>query len=79
VWYCYKAPNKLSFSQRVRRLSEWALKNEIPEVMLDKIKKLNTKYFKQTYKHPTAYRTSNLLDRLMVRMDHRLFDTQDPW
>jgi len=79
LWNCYTAPNNLSFSQRVRRLSEWALKNNIPAVMLDKINKLKRNSFKQTYRHPTAYRTSNLLDRLMVKMDQRLFDTQDPW
>lgn len=46
--------------------------------MLYKITKLknNITFFQITYDHPKAYRTSNLLDRLMVRMDHRLFDTQ---
>ncbi len=44
--------------------------------MLDKINKLKTNYFKKAYMYPTAYRTSNILDRLMVKMDHRLFDTQ---
>jgi len=39
LWDCYKAPNKFSFSQRVRRFSEWAFKNDIPEVILDKINK----------------------------------------
>ena len=38
--------------------------------------KTNITYFKTTYQHPNAYQTSNLLDRLMVRMDHRLFDSQ---
>jgi len=78
LWNCYKAPNKSSFYQRVRRLSEWAIKKNIPEAMLDKIEKFkqNITSFQITYQHPNAYRTSNLLDRLMVRMDHHLFDTQ---
>ena len=78
LWNCYEASNKSSFSQRIRRLYEWAIKTNIPPVMLDKIAtvKQNITYFQTTYQHPQAYRTNNLLDRLMVRMDHRLFDTQ---
>ncbi len=76
LWDCYKAPNKSSFSQKVRRFYEWALKNDLPDYMLNKINKLKHNYLKQTYEHATAYRTSNLLDRLMVKMDQRLFDTQ---
>lgn len=77
LWDCYKAPNT-SFSQRVRRFSEWVQRNDLPSAILDKVNKFKTNlsFFNNTYKYPTAYRTSNLLDRLMVRMDHRLFDTQ---
>ena len=78
LWNCYKAPYKSSFSQRVRRLYEWAIKKELSEAILNKIQRFKSKltFFKTTYQYPQAYRTSNLLDRLMVRMDHRLFDTQ---
>ena len=78
LWNCYKASNRSSFSQRVRRLYEWAIKNNLPETLLDRIDKFkkNLSSFQITYQHPQAYRTSNLLDRLMVRMDRRLFDTQ---
>ncbi|EDN67078.1 conserved hypothetical protein [Beggiatoa sp. PS] len=77
-WNGYQAFNKGSFSQRIRRLSEWSIKNNIPLAMLDKIEKVkqNITFFQATYQHPQAYRTSNLLDRLMVRMDRHLFDTQ---
>ena len=46
--------------------------------MLDKIEKFKQKItsFQVTYQHPNAYRISNLLDRLIVRMAHHLFDTQ---
>lgn len=36
LWNCYKAPNKNSFSQRVRRFYEWARKNELPTAILDR-------------------------------------------
>jgi len=75
LWNCYQASNKSSFSPQIRRLYEWAVKNNIPPAMLDKIDKVtpNITYFHTIYQHSQAYRTSNLLDRLMVRMDHRLF------
>lgn len=79
LWHCYQAPHKNSFSQRVRRLFEWvSIQNELPQSMLEKLQKFkdNLSFFKIPYQYPQAYRTSNLLDRLMLRMDHRLFDTQ---
>ena len=56
----------------------WAVKNNIPPAIENKIAKFkqNITNFKVAYQYPNAYRTSNLLDRLMVRMDHRLFDSQ---
>jgi hypothetical protein len=80
LWDCFKAESKSSFSQRVRRLSEWCLdvKNEIPSVISDKIKKLrdNLPQFARAYDFPGAHRTSNMVDRLMQRMDRHLFSTQ---
>jgi hypothetical protein len=78
LWNCYQAPNKASFSQRIRYLLEWATKNSAPKRMLEKIVNLrkNRDSFKVAYDQTDAYRTSNLLDRLMSRMDHHLFDTQ---
>ena len=77
-WNCYQACHKSTFAQRARRLYEWAVKNNIPPAMLDKIIKFkqNITNYQVAYQYPNAYRTSNLLDRLMVRMDHRLFDPQ---
>jgi hypothetical protein len=78
LWDCYKAESKSSFSQRVRRLSEWCSKTETPDIILAKIKKLREKLPQLTkaYDFPGAHRTSNMIDRLMQRMDRHLFSTQ---
>lgn len=76
-WNCYKATTKLSFSQQVRRLNEWSIKTGIPDVMLQPIKKLqeNLSDYAKAYDLPGAHRTSNMVDRLMKRMDRHLFTT----
>ena len=78
LWECYRAENKASFSQRVRRILEWCNKREIPDVFLKPIEKLrkNIALYKVTYNYPGAHRTSNMLDRLMQRMDRYLFSAQ---
>jgi hypothetical protein len=78
LWNCYKASNKSSFSQKFRRLSSLATKNSLWESMLDNIQNFKNKvtFSSHFYQHPKAYRTSNLLDRLMVILSRRLFDTQ---
>lgn len=78
LWECYKAVNKASFSQRVRRLSEWCEKHKAPDVFLKPIEKLrkNIADYKAAYDHPGSHRTSNMLDRLMQRMDRHLFSAQ---
>jgi hypothetical protein len=78
LWNCYRAQTKMSFSQRVRRLCEWSRKAQIPAFMVDKLEKLhkNLASFAQAYDFHGAFRTSNMLDRLMQRMDRRLFAGQ---
>lgn len=80
LWDCFRAESKGAFSQRVRRLSERCqnTKNKIPDVISGKIKKLrdNLPQFAQAYDFPGAHRTSNMVDRLMQRMDRHLFSTQ---
>lgn len=75
LWDCYKAENKRSFSQRIRRLHDWAVATAIPDVMLHPIKKLrdNLPDFAKAYDFPGAHRTSNMIDRLMKSMDRHLF------
>ncbi len=78
LWDCYNAENKSSFSQRIRRLIEWCKKNNTPSVIAEPIKKLhkNILAYKIAYDFPKAHRTSNMVDRLMQRMDRHLFSTQ---
>lgn len=78
LWECYHAKSKAKFSQRVRRLYEWCKKNDVPDVFLNPIKKLrnNIANYNVGYDHYKSHRTSNMLDRLMQRMDRHLFSTQ---
>jgi len=78
VWDAYHAPTKRSFSQRIRRLREWAQTHLEPGVARDKVLALCEKapLFAQAYEHPQAYRTSNMLDRLMRWQDRFLFNRQ---
>jgi hypothetical protein len=78
LWDCYDAETKQSFSQRIRRLIGWCKKNEVPSVISGPIEKLrkNIAGYKVFYDYPEAHRTSNMIDRLMQRMDRHLFSTQ---
>jgi hypothetical protein len=79
LWDCYNALTKRSFSQRVRRLAEWAEHAELPSVLINPIKKLKTniKLYSVAYDHPGSHRTSNMTDRLMQRMHKYLYSTQN--
>jgi hypothetical protein len=78
VWDAYHAPNKRAFSQRIRRLREWAQETLDEGVVLDKLLALCEKapLFALAYDHPTAHRTSNMVDRLMRWQDRFLFNRQ---
>ncbi len=78
LWGCYQAETKRSFSQKIRRVIEWCKKNDAPETLSDPIKKLkqNISGYNSAYDFPQAHRTSNMIDRLMRRMDRHLFTTQ---
>jgi hypothetical protein len=78
LWESYRAITKRSFSQRIRRLHEWCEKKEVPDVFQKPIKKIrkNISAYNNIYDHPGAHRTSNMLDRLMQRMDRHLFSAQ---
>ncbi len=79
LWNCCKAASKSSFSQRVRRLCEWAANEElrVPEVVSKPILKLkeNPSSYSKACDLPGCHRTSNMADRLTRRMDRRLFST----
>jgi len=78
LWDCYHAESKASFSQRVRRLCEWTQKASFPSYIVDKLERFrnNISSFSIAYDFPGAHRTSNMLDRLMQRMNRHLFSTQ---
>ena len=78
LWECYYSKSKRSFSQRVRRLVKWCRKKEIPSVISEPIEKLrnNIAAYSVAYDYPKAHRTSNMVDRLMQRMDRHLFSVQ---
>ncbi len=78
LWDCYHADSKNKFSQRVRRLHEWCKNKKVPDVILNPITKLRKHItdYSIAYDHHGAHRTSNMLDRLMQRMDRHLFATQ---
>ena len=78
VWEAYHAPNARSFSQRLRRLREWATDHVGKEVVREKVLALCAKRpaFVRAYDHPGCYRTSNLVDRLLRRLDYHLYCTQ---
>jgi len=78
VWDAYHAPSKRAFSQRIRRLREWAQATLDEGVVLDKLLALCEKapLFAQAYDYPNAHRTSNMVDRLMRWQDQFLFNRQ---
>ena len=77
VWDIYHAETVAQFSQRIRRLRQWASTITIDSVK-DKVLKLCDKapQFKKAFSHPQAYRTSNALDRLMNYQDRILYSIQ---
>jgi len=77
VWQAYRAPTKVHFSQRIRRLREWGqhhLTGSVQEKLLALCHK--APLFKLAFDFPTAYRTSNALDRLMNYQDRLLYAMQ---
>jgi hypothetical protein len=78
VWEAYRAPDARAFSQRLRRLREWATDHVDQEVVREKVLALCNKRcaFVRAYDHAGCYRTSNLVDRLLRRLDYHLYCTQ---
>lgn len=78
VWDCYKATNKRSFSQRIRRVKQWAIKRVPDSIMKEKLLDLCSKcnLWIKYYDFPEAHRTSNALDRLMKFMNRHKFAHQ---
>lgn len=77
VWAAYHAPTKAHFSQRIRRLREWG-QHHLTGLVQEKVLALCHKapQFKIAFDFPSAYRTSNALDRLMNYQDRILYAMQ---
>lgn len=75
VWGAYEAVTKAEFSQRIRRLGEWAQRTLEPGDLLEAVLKLCSKRdrFKVAYEHEGCRRTSNAVDRLMDYQDRLLY------
>jgi hypothetical protein len=77
VWEAYQAPNRRSFSQRLRSLRQWSGRNLsgiVLETVLDLCQKRDR--WSIAYHHPGGHRTSNMLDRLMRGMSRYFEDGQ---
>ncbi len=74
AWQVYQAATKAQFSQRLRRLAEWAratLDGPVAE-MVDKACHRRTD-FTPAYDCPQAARTTNAVDRLLNQLDRVLY------
>jgi hypothetical protein len=75
VWGAYRAATRKSFAQRLRRLWEWARRQQLTGWLLGQVEKLcgRSKEYGLAYRHKGGHRTSNMLDRVMRAMN-RYFD-----
>jgi hypothetical protein len=78
IWEAYHAPDARTFSQRLRRLRQWAKAHVDKVVVREKVLALCDKRaaFVKAYAHPGCRRTSNPVDRLLRRLDYHLYCTQ---
>ena len=78
IWDAYEATSKASFSQRLRRLKEWAKAHVPDSPMKQNILNLCAKRdrFSKSYTHDNAHKTSNMIDRLMKFLDRACFSAQ---
>lgn len=74
TWHCYHAGTRREFSQRLRRLKEWASRelSGFAQEMVNKLQQQRESY-KLAYAHPLAHRTTNGVDRLMDKQDRLLY------
>lgn len=78
VWNAYHSVSRAQFSQRLRRLLEWAKKQPLSGWLMEKVQKLcgRSKEYGRSYSHPGGHRTSNMLDRVMRSMNRYFGDGQ---
>jgi hypothetical protein len=77
VWDAFRAGNRRSMAQRLRRLLEWARQN-LKGPVLEQVEKLcaRSSEYGEAYDHPGCHRTSNMLDRVMRSMNRYWEDGQ---
>jgi hypothetical protein len=75
VWRAYRAPQRRSFAQRLRRLREWVSRHVQAAWVVEQVRKRcgRAQEYGRAYAHPGGHRTSNMLDRVMRAMN-RYFD-----
>jgi hypothetical protein len=78
VWGAYRAPDRRSFAQRLRRLREWAQQQPMSAWLLEQVQKLcgRAAEYGKAYAHQGGHRTSNMLDRVMRSMSRYFEDCQ---
>jgi hypothetical protein len=70
VWLAYHAVDRRMFSQRLRRLREWAERTLSGEILARTLRLCGrAREYGQAYAHPTGQRTSTMLDRVMRSMN----------
>lgn len=77
VWSIYHAPDPADFRQRMSQFQAWA-QQTVTGTALEAIEKLvaKTDPFVLAFDYPHAYRTSNMIDRLMEPMARWLFSAR---
>jgi len=78
VWHAFHAPDRRGFSQRLRRLWEWAKGHVKAAYVLEQVQKLcgRAREYGEAYRHPGGHRTSTMLDRVMRSMSRYFEDSQ---
>ncbi len=74
VWHGYQATTQREFSQRLRRLAEWA-RSTLDGAVAEMVNKLcrHRDDFTPAYEYPQAARTTNAVDRLHNHLDRVLY------
>ena len=74
-WHVYQSETKRQFSQRMRRLREWAEVNLSSGLLLDAMRAMFAKRdsFEKASDFDTPYRTTNAVDRLIEYQDRVLY------
>jgi hypothetical protein len=78
VWEAFHASSRRGFTQRLRRLWEWAQGQELSTWLLEQVGKLcsRSREYAAAYAHKGGHRTSNMLDRVMRSMSRYFEDGQ---